>query len=285
MNITEEFYQADEGKQTVYLVTSAAGFNVGGTKNIIQCCLVHPECKKLVYVSSTGAIPELPKGEKICEVKHFDPDKVLGCYSKSKALATQAVLNAVRDQGLNACAVFPTGIMGPGDLAGTGETTRTVIRILNGEMPIGIAGSFNLADVRDLARGIILAAEKGRKGECYILGNEEVSFRKFAAILAQESGMKPMRLFLPIPLANVMAKLMERQAAKRGRKPLMTTFSVYNLARNNAFDSGKAKRELGYSVRSYEETLRDQVAWLKKTGKIASSAQLAYTNGTGVLGT
>ena len=77
-----------------------------------------------------------------------------------------------------------------------------------------------------------------------------------------------MKMFLPLSVANFIASVMEKQAKKKGTRPLMTTFSVYNLARNNAFDSSKAKRELGYTTRSYEETVRDQVAWLKKEGKL-----------------
>ena len=77
--------------------------NVGGTQNIIDLCLLHKECKKLVYCSSTGAIPELPKGTAIAETYDFDTEKVVGCYSQSKALATKAVLDAVKNHGLNAC--------------------------------------------------------------------------------------------------------------------------------------------------------------------------------------
>ncbi|MBR7187374.1 MAG: hypothetical protein IKD53_02355 [Clostridia bacterium] len=68
---------------------------------IIDQCLMHPECRKLVYVSSTGAIPERPKGQPIREVDHFDDSVLKDCYSQSKALATQAVLDAVREHGLN----------------------------------------------------------------------------------------------------------------------------------------------------------------------------------------
>lgn len=112
--------------------------NVGGTKNIIDMCLAHPECEKLVYCSSTGAIPEAPKGSCIREVGFFDEDKVEGCYSMSKAMATQAVLDAVKERGLNACVVHPSGIMGPEDFA-VGETTGTLIKIIGGEMPMGIS--------------------------------------------------------------------------------------------------------------------------------------------------
>lgn len=276
----ERFFTVSEGTKTVCLhiaslVTvdpqynqTVMDVNVGGAQNIVDLCVEHNECRKLVYVSSTGAIPELPKGEKIKEIDRFDPEKVLGCYSESKAIATQLVLDAVREHGLNACVVHPSGIMGPGDNA-VGETTGTVIRIINGEMPVGIAGSFNLCDARDLADGIIAAADKGRRGECYILANEEVSFRDFAALLTQEAGIRPMKAFLPIGMANAMAKVMESQAKRKGAKPMMTTFSVYNLARNNSFDSSKAQRELGYTTRSYRETIRDEIAWLKEMGKIA----------------
>jgi len=120
-----------------------------------------------------------------------------------------------------------------------------------------------------LARGTIAAIDKGRKGECYILGNEEVSFKEFCKLVSDESGCKPVKMFLPIWAANLMGKMMENKAKKTGEKPLMTTFSVYNLARNNAFDSSKAIKELDYHTRPYKETIHDEVQWLKATGKIA----------------
>lgn len=242
--------------------------NVGGTKNIVDMCLAHPECERLVYCSSTGAIPEVPKGRRISEVDFFDEDKVEGCYSMSKAMATQAVLDAVKERGLNACVVHPSGIMGPEDFA-VGETTGTLIKIIGGEMPMGISGTFNLCDVRDLAAETIAAADKGRRGECYILGNEAISFKEFCRLVSEEANCKAPKAFLPIPVANLIAKLSEMRAKRTGVKPLMTTFSVYNLARNNEFDSSKAKRELGYRTRSYKETIHDEIKWLKTSGKIA----------------
>ena len=275
----EKFFSIPEGMESIVIhcasmVTVNPAFNqklmdinVGGTKNIIGKCLEHRECRKMVYVSSTGAIPELPKGQKIKEIDIFDPDKVVGCYSQSKALATQAVLDAVRERGLNACVVHPSGIYGPGDNA-IGESTNTVIQLLNGKMPVGIQGSFNLCDVRDLANGCILAAEKGRKGECYIFGNKEVSLKELSRILTMETGCKPLKFCLPIGIAKFLARLSEKQAKKSGKKPLITTFEVYNFDRNNAFDSSKAVNELSYRTRSFEETVRDEVAWLKSIGKI-----------------
>lgn len=275
----ERFFTVPEGTRTVVLHIASIvtvnpeysqkvmDVNVGGTRNIIDLCLAHPECEKLVYCSSTGAIPELPKGQKIREVDHFDPDAVVGCYSQSKALATQAVLDAVRERGLHACVVHPSGIFGPGDYA-VGEVTGSLLKILHGAMPAGLDGSFNLCDVRDLAAGVIGAADRGRSGVCYILGNDEVKFRDFSRMITDEAGMKPVRVFLPIWAANAMVFFMERQAKAKGTRPVMTRFSVYNLSRNNSFDSSRARRELGYQTRSYQETIRDEIAWLKKEGKL-----------------
>ncbi len=275
----EEFFTIPEGEKSVCLHIASivtvepeynqkvVDVNVGGTDNIIDAVLAHPECTNMVYCSSTGAIPELPKGTPIKETKEFYPEKLIDCYSQTKAKATQNVLKAVDERGLHACVVHPSGILGPEDFS-ISETTGTLIKIIKGEMPAGIDGSFNLSDVRDLANGTILASEKGRDGECYILANAEITFKEFCKIICAESGCKPIKFFLPLGLANFVAKLAENNAKKTGKKALMTTFSVYNLARNNTFDYSKAKEELGYTTRPCAETVKDEVAWLKKEGKI-----------------
>ena len=244
--------------------------NVTGTRNIITKVLAHPECQKMVYVSSTGAIPEQPHGTPITEVNKFTPvddRKVVGAYSLSKAIATQMVLDSVKVMGLKACVVHPSGILGPYDHA-LGETTRTVLQIIKGEMPMGMQGSFNLCDVRDLAAGTIAAIDKGRDGECYILANEPVTLKEMCDMIQKECNAKKISIFLPLGLANKIAQGLEKHAEKTGKKPLMTTFSVYNLARNNVFDYSKAKRELGYTTRSYQETIHDEVQWMIEEGLI-----------------
>ena len=244
--------------------------NVGGTRNIISKVLAHPECEKMVYVSSTGAIPEQPHGTPITEVSQFtpcDPKKVVGAYSLSKATATQMVLDSVRVMGLKACVVHPSGILGPNDHA-LGETTRTVLQIINGEMPMGMQGSFNLCDVRDLAAGTIAAIDKGRVGECYILANEPVTLKEMCEMIQKECTAKKISVYLPLGLADKLAQMLEKQAEKSGKKPLTTTFSVYNLARNNVFDYSKAQRELGYTTRPYQETIHDEVRWMIEEGLI-----------------
>lgn len=275
----EPFFAVEEGVHTIcihvasmvtvnpYYRKLVLDVNVGGTENIVDMCLEHKECDKLVYVGSTGGIPELPRGQKIKEVTNVNLDEVEGWYSKSKAMATNNVFTAIEQRGLKACVVYPTGIMGPNDYA-ISETTATVIKIIKGEMPVGIDGSFNMVDVRDLAAGCIAAADKGRIGEGYILGNDVIRFKTLNKILVKEAGCKPIKFFLPIKLAEMIAKRMEKRAAKTGQMPMMTTFSVYNLKRNNQFDYSKAERELGYKTRPIEETLRDQIKWLKERGLI-----------------
>lgn len=247
--------------------------NVGGTRNIITKVLNHPECEKMVYVSSTGAIPEQPHGTPITEVSKFtpcDPRKVVGAYSQSKATATQMVLDAVQVMGLKACVVHPSGILGPNDHA-IGETTNTLLQIIKGEMPMGMQGSFNLCDVRDLAAGTIAAVDKGRIGECYILANKTVTLKEMCDMLHAECNAKKIKFYLPLDLADKIAAGLEKQAEKTGKMPLMTTFSVYNLARNNEFDYSKAQTELGYTTRSYEETIHDEVQWMIAEGLIDGS--------------
>jgi len=278
----EPFFTVPEGCTSVIIhcasmVTVDPGYseklmavNVGGTRNIITKVLAHPECEKMVYVSSTGAIPEQPHGTPITEVSQFtpcDPKKVVGAYSLSKATATQMVLDSVRVMGLKACVVHPSGILGPNDHA-LGETTRTVLQIIKGEMPMGMQGSFNLCDVRDLAAGTIAAIDKGRVGECYILANEPVTLKEMCEMIQRECTAKKISVYLPLGLADKIAQMLEKQAEKSGKKPLMTTFSVYNLARNNVFDYSKAKRELGYTTRSYQETIHDEVRWMIEEGLI-----------------
>jgi hypothetical protein len=177
------------------------------------------------------------------------------------------VLDAVQVMGLKACVVHPSGILGPNDHA-IGETTNTLLQIIKGEMPMGMQGSFNLCDVRDLAAGTIAAVDKGRIGECYILANKTVTLKEMCDMLHKECNAKKIKFYLPLDLADKIAAGLEKQAEKTGKMPLMTTFSVYNLARNNEFDCTKAKTELGYTTRSYEETIHDEVQWMIAEGLI-----------------
>jgi dihydroflavonol-4-reductase len=245
--------------------------NITGTQNIIDLCVKH-QVKKLVYISSTGAIPELPDNQTIVEVKHFNPDNVIGYYSKSKAAATQLVLDAVDKYDLDASTVFPTGIFGPYDY-GFGLITSNIINMIQGKVPCGIAGTFNCADVRDLAEGVVSCCSKGRKGEGYIMGNQTVTMQDLFDAVAEASGCRRVKLILPAGFAKILAVMAETFSKLTRKSSILTRFTIYNLVRNNNFSSEKAVKELNYQFRPFSETIRDEILWLREEGLIRMEAE------------
>ena len=141
--------------------------NVNGTKNMIELCKAF-SVKRLVYVSSVHAIPE-KKSRVLEEVSQFSSDLVEGGYAKTKAEATRAVLEAAKE-GLDAVVVHPSGILGPYDMSGN-HLVQMVTDYIHGRLPACVRGGYDFVDVRDVAKGCLMAAEKGKRGECYILSN------------------------------------------------------------------------------------------------------------------
>ena len=247
--------------------------NVTGTRNILSACIKH-KVKKLVYVSSTGAIPELPHGEVIREIDFFDPNLIVGGYAKTKAMATQLVLDAVREHGLDASIVYPSGIIGPNDY-GNGFFTNFIINSANGKMPVGIPGSFNAVDARDLANGVISCAEKGRKGEGYIMSNSAVTLRDLFRLVSKYAGSKEVKVILPLPIAKIIAAVSSFVSFFTGKPGMLTGFVIYNMTRNNVFSSEKAKREIDFKTRNLEETVKDMIAWMHRENRICITVDAA----------
>jgi len=282
-NSVEGFFSVADNTEVIVIhcasmVTVSSAFseklfaiNVAGTRNILDACVRH-RVKKLVYISSTGAIPELPHGEIIREVDSFNPEPIVGGYGKTKAMATQLVLDAVRKYGLDASIVYPSGITGPNDY-GNGYFTNFIIDCCHGKMPAGIAGSFNAVDVRDLADGVIACTEKGRKGEGYIMSNSAVTMRDLFSLVSKYTGAKDVKLILSASAAKAIAAVSLFLSFFTGKPGLLTSFAIYNLTRNNLFSCEKAKRELGFRVRPFEETIRDMALWLYMDKRICISAE------------
>ncbi len=126
--------------------------NVLGTQNIIDLSIEY-NIKKLIYISSVHAIVEKANNEVILEVDKFYPEAVVGEYAKTKALASQSVVDS-RALGLDACIIFPSGIVGPNDL-GNGYLTSVIIDYYNNKLPFGVVGGYDFVDVRDVAYGIL----------------------------------------------------------------------------------------------------------------------------------
>ncbi|MDD3411612.1 MAG: NAD-dependent epimerase/dehydratase family protein [Eubacteriales bacterium] len=253
---------ASRYQQAVYDV------NVTGTRNVIAQCEKHGAAR-LVYVSSVHALPALPKGEIIREIDSFDPAKVSGLYAQTKAEATASVLEAAR-RGLNASVVHPSGIFGPNDY-GRGHLTQLVCDCFDGRLTAGIAGGYDMVDVRDVAAGILSCLDKGRAGECYLLSNRYVGVPEIFEEMAKITGHKRVTTFLPLWFIRWVAPLAELYYRLRRQTPLFTAYSIETLESNALFSHEKAARELGFAPRPFEETLRDTVAWLDAHGRFQKS--------------
>ncbi len=139
----------------------ARAVNVYGTRNIVEKWIQY-SAEKLVYASSTGAVPVLPNGRTIREVAHHNPDKVVGYYGQTKAVATELVLRAARELGLHASVVYPSGILGPNDY-GFGLITSCIRLFTEGKPRVSIGHTFHSADVRYMATGIITCTQRGAR--------------------------------------------------------------------------------------------------------------------------
>jgi dihydroflavonol-4-reductase len=235
--------------------------NVSGTQNIVDVCRKFG-IERLVYISTVHAIPEKEKGKVITEISHFDSELVEGLYAKTKAKATQIVLDAAK-QGMNGVVVHPSGIIGPGDY-NRGHQTQLFIDYLKGRLTACVRGGYDFVDVRDVAEGTIAACEKGRKGESYILSNRYIEVMELMDILHHVSGCKRIKTVLPMALAKFTAPLSEIYYKILRQKPLYTRYSLYALESNSLFSHEKATNELGYQPRPIEDTVYDTYKWLKE---------------------
>ena len=235
--------------------------NVDGTRNILKFC---SQCGvgKLVYVSSVHAIPEKPKGTEIAETTTFSPELVRGDYAKSKAMATALVLQAAKE-GLNASVVFPSGIIGPGDL-GKGSITNMLLSFLAGKLPLAVKGGYDFVDVRDVAAGILACAECGLPGHGYILSGHYATIRDILELVKKTVNLRRSVSYLPICFAKLVAPIYEKISLRR-REPLyFTPYSIAVLDSNGAFSRNAAATTLGYTPRPLSSTIRDTVLWLKE---------------------
>lgn len=239
--------------------------NVGGTINMLALCK-SAKVQRLVHVSSVHAIPE-PKGSGlITEVKKFAANLVHGFYAKSKAEATNIVLEKAA-RGLNVSVVHPSGILGPDDY-GQGLLTGMAVEFLNGRMPAGVRGGYDFVDVRDVAKGIISCAKNGKAGECYILSGHYVTIKELLDLLAEITHKPPVRFLVPMWMAKMVAPLSELSAKLQHHPPLFTPYSLYTLGTIGRFSHKKATAELAYNPRSLRETLTDMVGSLKEQKRV-----------------
>ena len=235
--------------------------NVNGTRNVLELCKAGG-VSRLVYVSSVHAIPEKDKPQTMSEVTRFSPRLVHGGYAKTKAAATQLVLDAAAE-GLDAVIVHPSGILGPYDDAGN-HMVQMVRAYLCGKLPACVRGGYDFVDVRDVADGCLAAAERGNAGQCYILSNRHYEVREILAMVRAVVGGGKKLPVLPLWMARLAEPFLRLDALRKRERPLYTAYSLYTLSSNDRFSHERASRELGYRPREFTQTVADTVAWLRR---------------------
>lgn len=240
--------------------------NVGGIRNVIEACRAC-HVRRLVYTSSIHAVAEPPHGTVIDESQPFSPDHVLGDYARSKARATLLLLDEVKKGGLDAVICCPTGVIGPFDY-GISNIGQLIIDFASGQLKSYVSGAYDFVDVRDVARGLILAAEKGQSGRHYILSGAQVQVPELIKELERNIGYPAPTYKIPAVIARAAGVLASVYYRLLRRKPVFTAYSIDVLRSNSLVSSARAREEIGFTSMPWQESIRDHVAWFRAQGML-----------------
>lgn len=232
--------------------------NVEGTRNVIEVAKAMG-VTKMVYTSSIHALERPPHGVSIDEKLAFDPVNPAGPYDRTKAQASLLVKAACED-GLDTRIICPTGVVGPYDYRRS-EMGELILTWMKRGLHFMVDGAFDFVDVRDVARGQILARDNGKAGETYILGGERIELPWLHQVVQKVTGKKSPMITFPLPIAKLIAPLAEVYYKITGAKPRITRYSIETVFSNSEISSEKAKKELGYKPRSMAQTVTDTVKW------------------------
>jgi dihydroflavonol-4-reductase len=234
--------------------------NVGGTRTILAAALA-AGTEKVVYTSSVGTLGNPGDGTPGVERTPVDFGQMVGDYKKSKFLAERAAEEFL-PQGLPLVIVNPSTPVGPMDIKPT-PTGKIIVDFLNRKMPAYLDTGLNLLDVEACARGHILAAQKGRIGEKYILGNENLTLARILAMLSEITGLRAPRVRLPYLPILWAAYANQALSAVTGKEPLIPLAGVRMAAKFMYFDPGKAVAELGLPLTPVRQSLERAVVWFR----------------------
>jgi dihydroflavonol-4-reductase len=249
--------------------------NVDGTRHVLEAAR-ELGCKKIVYTSSTATLSPgfsassagagLSDEENVLDLRRFR-----GHYKMSKAMAEVVALREAA-RGLPVVIVHPTTVLGPGDRRPT-PTGTIVVHFLNGHMKLYTNIMHNIVDVRDVAEGHALALEKGRPGERYVLGGENVAMSELVKMLGELTGLPAPRFAIPHPLLHAIGRINEWISDHvTHREPLVPLEAKLHAVDSRAFDSSKARRELGFTARPAREVLIDAIRWFASEGFCPAAA-------------
>jgi dihydroflavonol-4-reductase len=220
--------------------------------------------ERVVYTSSVAALKP-GDGQAVDETSRHSPQSVIGAYKRSKLVAEREVERLVAEAGLPAVIVAPSTPIGPRDVKPT-PTGRIIVEAASGRMPAFVDTGLNLAHVEDVAEGHMLALEKGRIGENYILGGTDMSLQAMLAEIAALCGRRAPSVKLPRAPLYPLALAAEAAARLTGKEPFITRDALAMSRYRMFFSSAKAERELGYRARPPVEGLKDALAWFRAQG-------------------
>jgi len=219
--------------------------------------------ERVVYTSSVAALK--PGAQAVDETSRHTPQTVIGSYKRSKLVAEREVERLIRDEGLPAVIVAPSTPIGPRDIKPT-PTGRIIVEAACGRMPAFVDTGLNLVHVDDVAHGHLLALDKGKIGENYILGGADVALQTMLGDIAFFSGRRAPTIKLPRAPLYPLALAAEAFARVTGKEPFLTVDALKMSRYRMFFSSDKAKRELGYTARPYKEGLKDALTWFRENG-------------------
>lgn len=238
--------------------------NVEGTRSIMRAAQA-AGAERIVHCSSVAALGLNPDGTPADETTPVDPAILITTYKRSKYLAEQAVLGLVRDENLPAVVVNPAAPVGPRDIKPT-PTGKMIRDAANGRIPAYVETGLNVVHVDDVAEGHALALERGRIGERYILGGENLALKDLLALVADVAGGRAPRLRLREAWVWPVALAMEGLARITGIPPMVTRDHLRMARKKMFFSSAKAIAELGYQPRPVRQAIEDAVAWFRANG-------------------
>ncbi len=237
--------------------------NLEGTRFVMEEAL-RAGVERIVYTSSVATL-KLADGASSTEDNPLAEGEGIGAYKRSKVAAERLVEAMIQRDGLPAVIVNPSTPIGPRDVRPT-PTGRIIVEAASGRMPAFVETGLNLAHVDDVAAGHLAALERGRIGERYILGGDNVFLADILADIARLVGRRPPTVKLPRKMLYPIAYGAELLASLRGVEPFITMDGLRMARHHMFFDDSKARRELGYVSRPYREGLADAIAWFRTHG-------------------
>ncbi len=240
--------------------------NVDGARNLMEAAK-EAGVGRIVYTSSVATLGTPKDGSPGDEETPVSYSDMIGPYKQSKFRAEEVVSRMIAENGLGAVIVNPSTPIGPGDVKPT-PTGRMVVEAAAGRMPAYVDTGLNVVHVDDVADGHVAAYGKGKVGERYVLGGEDLTLKEILDAISELTGLAAPKIRVPHGLIMPVAAAVEGWArlTRRQKEPFVTIDGIRMARKKMFFSSAKARRELGYSPRPAVEALTDAVAWFRDNG-------------------